>query len=281
MWNEVLKITNDPVTIGRRMALEQLKAPPIEEVVCGVQFAALEDVDPFLVGTYWRTKQNEFPGRQLHPALRDKLEFRFQGGVGPLRCWLLSPDESLILQIQSDRVYQNWRARGGVYPRFSDHGDSMGLLSRFLQELTQFSEFCWQTIGASPQVSVIQLTKIDHLVRGKHWSSFDDLAVCVPWLHVFSEFSKTDSPALGMRFQEQQDGVALSVSLDTALVARDNGAQNIVKMEATAQKSIGVVTSATLGELVPHFQAANHMLNDVFGRTIPRDQRDLRFSGDT
>jgi len=256
------------------MVLERLEAPPIEEVVCGIRFEPIPAFDPILVGTYWAQKKGEFPGRALQPAIQDSASFVF--GVGPLRSWLLSADESLILQLQFDRFYMNWRARGNKYPRFGDHGGEVGLLSRFLSEYESFSQFCETSLSVVPRALSIQVSKIDHLVRGNHWSSFSDIAVCVPWLAVFGELANTDGPALNLRFQEQRADVNIAVAVDTAVAVKEGEEQTVLKLEMTATKSVGSYPNE-LPKLRQEFEAANTIVNSVFEKMIPMEQRKLRF----
>src|SRR5690349_21253827 len=92
-------------------SLEALKNPPIVEVGCGIIFDPIENLDPVSIGSYWHSRRADFPDRQVMHAVGDATRIVVGPGVGPLRTWLISPTGNLVLQIQSDRFYLNWRRR--------------------------------------------------------------------------------------------------------------------------------------------------------------------------
>jgi uncharacterized protein (TIGR04255 family) len=247
------------------MALPPLSNPPIVEVVCGVAFEALPELDPILLGTYWSQRRDQFPQRQLRPALHDQPSF-VVGGVGPVRSWFVSGDDVFIIQIQPDRFYFNWRKRDDAYPRFNDGGEQQGILTRFLEELQRFSDFCAESVGRRPAPTRIETTKIDHLVEGLHWEGLGDLATVVPWLAVFESFSTTKDPAVGLRFNEQREEARLLVALDTATRNDEAGQTRLLKLESQIVKALGAED-----DLREVFRWANNELNGVFERMIAPD----------
>ena len=116
-----------------------LDKPPIEEVVCGFVFAP-QPVDTMDFGVYWETRRDEFPTRQVHPAILEGGTL-LQMGAPPMRSWLISADDSRVLQLQNDRFFINWRKRNGKYPRFRDHGDNKGIRSQATEEFGRFAEW--------------------------------------------------------------------------------------------------------------------------------------------
>lgn len=257
------------------MTLEQLKHPPIVEVVCGFVFEPLSGLDPLLVGTYWNQRRQDYPKGQLQPPVTDDQPsgLMIHEGVGDLRSWLISEDEAFLIQIQSNRFYLNWRKRGGDYPRFSDHhGEPKGVLSRALTEFEQFTVFCKTSIGQEPSVVRIDLTKIDHLLKGDHWKDSADLARMMPKLAPLMELSKTNDPIVAIRFHEDRARGKLLVAIDSVgfNIPSENPKRGI-KLETRF---------ANIQSMDPRsdFEWANAELNNVFDLLIPKEQRDLRFA---
>lgn len=252
------------------MTLEHLAKPPINEVVCGFAFEPIRTLDPVILGTYWEQRKADFPNRSIHPPLTEEPSF-FLGAVGPVRVWFVAKNEVFLIQIQPDRFYMNWRKREAAYPRFSDTESEPGILKRAMKEFGSFSDFCKKTLGVEPVATSIDLAKIDHLQNGAHWSDFDELARLVPWLEPFSMFSKTQTPAVSLRFTESRDKGNLFVSLDTAMIPMEGeGSLPIVRLETRMSK----VRSDKPEDA---FRWSNEQLNDVFDAMIPREQRDRKF----
>lgn len=245
----------EPATLGK------LAAPPIVEVICGVFFDGLANLDPVVVGTYWNERKDEYPGHSIHPAAGSGPGLIVAGGgAPPLRTWLVSGGEGpFVIQIQADRFYLNWRRRGEDYPRFST-GD--GLLEKALREFQRFSDFCLNALGSRPSPAAVELGKIDHLTAGKHWSDKADLGELLPTLRATLTFAQTDAPEILLRFRESREDHSLSVTLASARV----GGANIVRLETTV---VQPVEEALRGA----FEKANQQANQVFAALIPEGQR--------
>lgn len=247
------------------MELEKLANPPIVEVVCGVRFAPIPQIDPISLGRFRDKRRNEFPFHQLHPAIVDEgRNLEIHAGVPPIRTWLISSDDAWILQVQSDRFYLNWRARNKNYPRFSDASGSEGVLSRFLKEFETFRSFCLEDFEVAPEPFALEETKVNHFEEGKAWNGIDDLAQLLPWLGSFAAASESKRPAIAMRFREERRGGAVSIAMEV----RDGQA----KLETQVVKPLDA-------DLRSCFEAVNQDLNEVFVKLIPQAERMARFGG--
>jgi len=113
--------------------------------------------------------------------------------------------------------------------------------------------------GVRPTPVRVELTKIDLLQRGDHWSTLDDLAQLVPVTAVFAELQLSDEREVNLRFVERgADGVAL-VHIATLMQGPQPTA---VRIEARR------VAPAT-DDIATAFANANAVLNDVFFKLIP------------
>lgn len=254
--------------------LEQLRDPPIWEVVCGFFFDPIPELDPFVFGAFWKALRPEFPTRELRPAVSD-LGIVL-APVPPLRGMLYSTDQAYALQVQQDRFYVNWRRvrLDHEYPRFSDHAGAKGLGSIAQERFAQFQDFLRDEIGRQVLPRRVELAKIDLFGESKHWHGFDDLGVMLPLLRPFVAFAKGGSPSFAVRFDQPRVGGSLSVALGTAAAPTLFPSEvPAVRLEArVALDAEGPTVGSRLAE-------ANVELNNVFSGLIPADERKRRFQG--
>lgn len=255
------------------MSLEKLNQPPIVEVICGILFDELPEIDPLLLGLYWDRRRGDYPRHQILPAIgAPDLVLGVGQGYPPTRTWFISADDSIVLQLQSDRLYLNWRERGGAYPRFSSKG---GLMDRTLGELARFAEFSLASFGKSPEPRAIELGKTDHFLLGRHYSDSADLARMIPTLKQALSLTSTAGPEIALHVREALDGGMLRISLQTAVVLDRAGQRDVgLRMETTIDKQLEAPGPAAIAG---GFILANAEANRVFEALIPRDQRDHRF----
>ena len=192
------------------MALGHLSRPPILEVVCGVLFEALPDLDPVRVGLFWAEHRERYAKHELHPPIRDGAGFELLQGIGPVRSWLLSPGEEYVLQLQPDRLYFNWRRRGDAYPRFNTYGDNPGVLDRMLAELDRVSAFV-KAQGVALVPHTIELAKIDHIA----FNGFDEMVALVPAFKGLQDLSRSAFPELSVVLKETVEGAVVRTALST------------------------------------------------------------------
>lgn len=110
--------------------LPEFDRPPVVEVAIGVQFEPIKGFRQAHFGLFWNQIRADYPTAQDQPRLETPIEVLDEGFVGPSlqlelidsppvhRAWFVSADESLLVQVQDDRLIHNWRHRGGEYPRF-------------------------------------------------------------------------------------------------------------------------------------------------------------------
>ncbi|MFO0677070.1 MAG: TIGR04255 family protein [Polyangiaceae bacterium] len=235
----------------------ELRRPPIVEVVCGVVFEPVLDLDALMLGVYWDRRRDDFPKRQLHPALSDEAGFAI--GIMPMRAFLISGDDQFILQLQHDRFFMNWRASGQDYPRFSEQHGEGGLLTRMEGELEKFRSFVREKCGSELVPRRIELSKIDLLEKGRHWKDVADLASLLPVTGAFQEVQRTEDRDVNLRFVDRgPDG---TVIVHVASLNSTDGAQALrVDARFVADPTPSVRDA---------FHRGNQILNDAFFKLIP------------
>lgn len=137
--------------------LPDYEHPPIDEVAIGVQFQRLGAFNQAHIGLIWHEIRDRYPKTQDHPPV---ISFNplegptvFPMPAGLFRTWLISEDDSMVLQLQPDRLIHNWRRRPGVdYPRF-EH-----LSGTFVEHLARF-----QRLIGPCELSQIEVTYVNWL----------------------------------------------------------------------------------------------------------------------
>jgi uncharacterized protein (TIGR04255 family) len=243
----------------------KLERPPVVEVVCGVVYEPIAQVDPFLMGVYWKRRHPFFEQRLLQPPLLDPPNVVLGLGIGPVRSWLVSRDEVFVVQVQADRYYLNWRLRNGDYPRFNDpRPNAPGILSRFLEEFRLFSEFLIEEIGIAPKVQHLQLSKIDHFVEFQDWEGLSDLARILPWLRPFGNFSSSKQPEIAVNFSESSENSTVRVSMN--MLSQADQARRVLRLDTQ------LIALRTEDSLADDFRACNRELNRVFFDLVADDE---------
>ncbi len=149
--------------------LPSYKQPPINEVVCGVQFEALTSFSTVHFGKLWLRMREEYPKTEDREPLAEIYE-RETGSqikeamlaftVPPLRrVFYVDESGNYLLQVQPTRFLSNWRKQRDedAYPRFS------AARLRFLQGWKQFVAFLQDESLGPPKANQYELTYINHI----------------------------------------------------------------------------------------------------------------------
>lgn len=247
--------------------------PPINEVVCGVLFEQVDEIDPVLAGAFWETRTTDFPRKQVEPALLNvaadgELVVDF-GPVPPLRTWLISANDEFVVQIQRDRFYVNWRARGAAYPSFNAADGREGLRSKVLTLFNAFREFSEKKVGKPLNPVSVEMSMIDVLKQDRHWRSVDDLALVLPSLSPFLGEGSIPT-GLSIRVERAREPGTLVVAMQLAR-ARATGAPAI-RLDTTRRMPLGAGV-----DVETRLSQAHDDLKTVFDMLIPEEQHH-RFS---
>jgi uncharacterized protein (TIGR04255 family) len=146
-------------------------SPPVNEVVLGVQFAGDVIDEVGILSRYLPTIQDEFPKLEKQPTLPPMQEdlahppgptgpqVQFFQGPPATRYWFISADDTLLIQVQSDRFILNWRQteRKAEYPRYKNLRPAFERL--FAGFLAQISD----DAGRPPTVNFCEVTYINHI----------------------------------------------------------------------------------------------------------------------
>lgn len=129
---------------ARSTPLPSFERPPVVEVAVGVHFLQLQGFNSVALVRLADKWRGLYPKTQEQPALPPEapagqggvFTIQLQNSLPPIRLWLLSDDESFLVQIQHDRLLLNWRKvqDNDPYPRYGKlRQDFSQLWSEFVQ----------------------------------------------------------------------------------------------------------------------------------------------------
>jgi uncharacterized protein (TIGR04255 family) len=205
--------------------------PPVIEVVCGMQFEALEGFQATAFGLLWQRFKTDYPTCEQQPPLAQVVE-RFGEpiaeeprvellNVPPLpRVFLIHKTPCWLVQVQNDRFLHNWRKLRDTdtYPRFPE------VEKRFWSAWKQFLEFCREEGIGAPQVNQLEVTYINHILQGEGWDGTATIGGVFPdlsWRGQRSFLPSPESVAWKTSFLLPENLARLHVSVRHALRRSD------------------------------------------------------------
>lgn len=181
-----------------RSRLPDYERPPVVEAYCGIYFRDLLRMMAPQVGLFWQAIRTEFPGTQTHPVLPPLFTSDLQqafiiktlGGTIP-RTWFVSEDQTMLVQLQGDRLILNWRKNtdANEYPRFQ------ALKQEFLEIVQKFEQFVKSELSSALTVTGIELGYVNAIIFDNELQSMAQYGEVVPELS-FAEFSRSMSVKL-------------------------------------------------------------------------------------
>jgi uncharacterized protein (TIGR04255 family) len=156
--------------------------PPIEEVIVGAYFAQPIPLRSELVGLFWSEIRKELPVIQQQTELLPPFGLtKAFASIGPgelypmPRFFLVSEDESIVVQIQKNAFLLNWRKRSAEYPRFDT------VKKRFDVYYAALVDFVSRELRTEmPLIQSTELTYSNLVDECPHWSRARDTSNVIP-----------------------------------------------------------------------------------------------------
>lgn len=146
-----LRFPEDDVATDAAALPEYARAPVVETSI-GIQMDALEGYNSIKVASFWDRIKGEFPVVEEHPPLDPAFEtfgpgdsqlaapmFQLLGGLPSPRFFFVSGPSSELVQLQSDRLFVNWR-RTTDQPDYPRYARMRALLEQMLAETNAWSQ---------------------------------------------------------------------------------------------------------------------------------------------
>lgn len=171
--------------------LPEYDNPPLIEVVFGIQFKAIEGLKTPHIGAFWdKIGRTEYPIFREMPLLRHIVESYGPSRSEPAnselglfkspplpRLFFISEDETRLIQLQADRLLQNWRKCQveAEYPKYST------LFPSFSQSWKLFCDFVKEQGLGEVHPDQYELTYVNHIEHGSGWTDERGIEGVFPW----------------------------------------------------------------------------------------------------
>jgi uncharacterized protein (TIGR04255 family) len=177
---------------GKSEQLPKFDRPPVVEVALVVQFPSIKGFTAAHLGLIWQHFRERFPKVEQHAPINNRVE---RTGIRPIqtarlaftageelvpRIWMVTQDQSQLIQIQSDRFVRNWRRyhdRSLDYPTFADQ-----IRPAFVREFDEFRMLVTKLGLGDLNVDQCEVTYVNQVRKNEVWSDHSQLdRVFVGW----------------------------------------------------------------------------------------------------
>ncbi|MDQ0392653.1 TIGR04255 family protein [Labrys monachus] len=253
------------------------KNAPINELIIGAYFdQPILQLHSEHVGLFWAEVRSDFPKIQQQPELSLPISapnISFQFGLTnepyPMpRFWLLSEDESMLIQIQKNAFIVNWRKGSGEYPHY-------GVVKSFFDKyFSIYLEFLKRELAIeSVNIQISELTYSNLIEKNEYWKNSFDTSRLI---------SSMSIPHLGVNVEGAPDfNYVTAYRLDTDLTLNLSVRSGRKITDASVPvlvfelRAIGALGTATKVTADGWYIKAHEMIGQCFtAMTNPDIQRD-------
>ena len=250
--------------------------PPLEEVIVGAYFA-----QPIIalraehVGLFWSQIRKDLPVIQQQSQLyspfgpTQPVGFPGPGEAYPMpRFWLISEDQSILVQIQKNAFLLNWRKRDDEYPRFEK------VKSEFDRYYSAFTVFVSQELHTEmPLIQATELAYSNLVDECPRWRGARDTSNVIPGFSIPEVGVETPGTAdfNNVTVYGLQPDLLLNVAIRTARRPTDAS----VMVLAFDLRTIGALGAASKPEADEWYERAHETIIRAFTAMTAQDiQRD-------
>jgi len=169
--------------------LPSFGSPPVVEVVMGVQFQPLKQLQAPYFGLFWQTVRPEYSSCRENPPITPQMEDFGRPGafkepefqvsqMPPLpRAFFEDASGQWLIQLQRDRFLHNWRGgpEDGGYPRYP------AVREKFLSQWSNFQRFVADNELGDIDVTQLEITYLNHVAPWTDESELGDLFPDFRW----------------------------------------------------------------------------------------------------
>ncbi|MBZ0168325.1 hypothetical protein MELA_02160 [Candidatus Methylomirabilis lanthanidiphila] len=223
--------------------MPDFKAPPVIEVVLGVQFDPLPNFLTAHYGLFWSHVKDEYPILEDRAPLTEIFE-GVQGveakgeielvDLPPLRrVFLIHSNKNYLIQLQPTRFHHNWRKskEGDEYPHFNTAKE------RFMKYWETFRTFAINNELGKIQPNQYEATYVNHIVEadGAFPAAIEDYSPLFSWSSAYSTgfLPKSSNATMSLRFRLPEERGALHVTFKHGKRSVDN--KDVLILELTAR----------------------------------------------
>ena len=235
--------------------------PPIDEIVCGMRFDPIKQLQSGHFGILWQKFRSDFP-RTEDQNLVGPVSEEYLGSLDKLplpRVWFIHENENELIQVQRNRFLHNWRKRrpDDEYPGYET------VIQDFERYLSRFEEFLLEENLGNLVAREYELTYIDLIPKGQGWENPSDLAKVFPNL-----LSLRQSVLLnGVRGINWQTIFALPNGLGQLIVSIRN-AQRVPDNQQIIYIESNALSSGSYKPIRGWFNTAHSAITQLFSNLV-------------
>lgn len=157
----------------------KFKKPPINELIISTYFnPPIHGLRNEHIGLFWHSIKDEFPVVSQQPPIPN-TNLTIEEEIFPMpRYWMISLDDTNVIQIQKHAFMLNWRHRDTEYPYYEN------IKPIFDKYYSKFQDFLVTEIQKTetnrPQIDVCELTYINTIESCDYWSGPGDVDKVIP-----------------------------------------------------------------------------------------------------
>lgn len=229
-----------------RAKMPEYDAPPAVETLMGVHFARIGGWNILLFGQVYEHFRSMYPHAALLPPVvgqRDLAQGTFNLENLPIRATFSNSTNTELVQVQSSMFLRNWK-RTEQTQAYTHYGS---LKPKFENDWHTFSEFLQQNSLKPPQVFACEVTYVNHLLRGRDWESYNDLAKLLkPFSpraaissigRIYSFLPEAAAVSLNVGYHFTDTNVSLQIAIQSAITTPDGS--EVIQMTITAKRAPG------------------------------------------
>ncbi len=221
----------------------------------GVHFARLSGWNVLHFGQLYAQFRDAYPNASLVPPMleqRDLAQGVFNLQDLPIRAIFTNTGDTELLQVQSSMFLRNWRRteQTQIYTHYEN------LKPKFQADWRKFSDFLQDNGLKAAQVFQSEVTYVNHLLRGKEWESYNDLAKLLkpfaPRLPVsttgrhYDYLPEAGTVSLNVGYHLTNTGISLQIAVQSAI--RQSDGSEVIQMAITAKGAPDSNSEQSIGE---------------------------------
>lgn len=221
----------------------------------GVHFARLAGWNILHFGQLHGQFRANYPKALLLPPVIDQRDLA-QGVVNvqdfPYRAIFTDSHDSELVQVQSSMFLRNWKRTEAT----QEYTHYETLKPKFFEDWARFRGFLNENSLKSPVVLQCEVTYINHLLRGKEWDSYNDLAKLLKPIAPRVSVSNTgreyrflpEASAVSLigGYQLSEIGVTLQISIQSAIRSPDGS--EVIQMTVSAKAAPSSTADSAVSE---------------------------------
>lgn len=172
------------MAVSASKSIFAFERPPVEEVVCGIQFKSLDALVTAHFGQLWnRYKFDGYCGAMDEPILVPQSEsFGMESPSDsqplpfPPRVWFHKGDGTAIVQVQRDRFLHNWK-KSSTHTKYPKYHHIKSLSN---ERLDTFQSCLDENEIGRIQPTQYKITYVNHIAQVKGWETVEDIGDILP-----------------------------------------------------------------------------------------------------